>query len=127
MKLYSVPKRMLFELVVSVLARLCTTIFKWLDQNMLVYILTTAKNFEYIIAFCCAILFLLITIFITLRQARKLPRLYIVEVIDIYGQKITPDGLRLAFKTYEVAESYAQFYRDSYNGQYEFHVIGVKD
>ena len=118
---------MLFELVVSVLARLCATIFKWLDQNMLVYILTTAKNFEYIIAFCCAILFLLITIFITLRQARKLPRLYIVEVIDIYGQKITPDGLRLAFKTYEVAESYAQFYHDSYNGQYKFHVIGVKD
>ena len=39
---------------------------------------------------------------------------YIVEVVDVYGQKVTP-------------ESYAQFYRDSYNGQYRFHVIGVKD
>jgi hypothetical protein len=118
---------MLFELVISILARLSATIFKWLDQNILVYILTTAKNFEYIIAFCCAILFLLITVFITLRQARKLPKSYIVEVVDIYGQKVTPDGLRLAFKTYEAAESYAQFYRDSYNGQYKFRVIGVKD
>jgi hypothetical protein len=83
--------------------------------------------FEYLIVFCCAILFLLITVFITLRQARKLPKSYIVEVVDIYGQKVTPDGLRLAFKTYEAAESYAQFYRDSYNGQYKFRVIGVKD
>jgi hypothetical protein len=94
---------------------------------MLVYILTTAKNFEYIIVFCCAILFLLITVFITLRQAKKLPKSYIVEVVDIYGQKVTPDGLRLVFKTYDAAESYAQFYRDSYNAQYGFRVIGVKD
>ena len=45
----------------------------------------------------------------------------------MYEQKIMPDGLRLSFKTYEAAESYAQFYRDSYNGQYKFRVIGVKD
>ena len=50
-----------------------------------------------------------------------------MEVVDIYGQKVTPDGLRLAFKTYEAAESYAQFYRDIYNGQYKFRIIGVKD
>jgi hypothetical protein len=117
----------LFEFVVSIFVKVSASIFKWLDQNMLVYILTTAKNFEYIIVFCCAILFLLITVFITLRQARKLPKSYIVEVVDIYGQKVTPDGLRLVFKTYDVAESYAQFYRDSYNGQYRFRVIGVKD
>jgi hypothetical protein len=94
---------------------------------MLVYILTTAKSFEYAIVFCCAILFLLTTVYITLRQARKLPKSYIVEVVDIYGQKVTPDGLRLVFRTYDVAESFAQFYGDSYNGQYRFRVIGVKD
>jgi hypothetical protein len=72
------------------------------------YILTTAKNFEYIIVFCCAILFLLITVFVTLRQTKKLPKSYIVEVFDIYGQKATPDGLRLAFKTHDVAEKYGR-------------------
>jgi hypothetical protein len=82
---------------------------------------------EYIIVFSCAILFLLITVFITLRQARRLPKLYIVEVVDIYGQRVTPDGLRLVFKTHDAAQSYAQFYRDSYSGQYRFHVIGVMD
>jgi hypothetical protein len=85
------------------------------------------KSFEYAILFCCAILFLLIMVFITLRQARKLPKSYIVEVVDLYGQKVEPDGLRLAFKTHDAAESYAQFYGDSYNGQYRFRVIGVKD
>ena len=94
---------------------------------MMVYILTTAKNFEYIIVFSCAIFFLLLTVFITLRQARRLPKSYIVEVVDVYGQKVTPDGLRLVFKTHDAAESYAQLYRDSYNGQYRFQVIGVKD
>jgi hypothetical protein len=117
----------LFELVVSIFVKGFASIFKWLDQNMLVYILTSAKNFEYVIVFCCAILFLLITVFITLRHARKLPKSYIVEVADIYGQKVTPDGLRLVFKTYDAAESYAQFYRDIYNKQYKFRVIGVKD
>jgi hypothetical protein len=118
---------MLFEFVVSIFVRSSASIFKWLDQNMLVYILTSAKKFEYIIVFSCAILFLLITVFITLRQARRLPKSYIVEVVDVYGQKLTPDGLRLVFKTHDAAESYAQFYRDSYNGQYTFHVIGVKN
>ncbi|HEU4824203.1 MAG TPA: hypothetical protein VFS97_12325 [Nitrososphaeraceae archaeon] len=118
---------MLFDLVISIFVKVSASIFKWLDQNMLVYILTTAKNFEYVIVFCCAMLFLLITIFVTLRQARKLPTSYIVEVVDVYGQKATPDGLRLVFKTYEAAESYARFYRDIYRDQYRFRVVGVKD
>ncbi|HEX6378413.1 MAG TPA: hypothetical protein VFZ60_04970 [Nitrososphaeraceae archaeon] len=79
--------------------------------------MTTAKSLEYVIVFCCAILFLLITVYITLRQARKLPKSYIVEVVDVDGQQVTPDGLRLVFRTYDVAESFAQFYRDSYNTQ----------
>jgi hypothetical protein len=79
---------MLFELVVSIFIKTSASFFKWVDQNMLVYILTTAKNFEYIIVFYCAILFLLISVFVTLRQARKLPKSYIVEVFDIYGQKL---------------------------------------
>jgi hypothetical protein len=118
---------MLFELIISIFVKVSTNIFKWLDQNILVYFLTTAKSFEYVIVFCCAILFLLITVYITLKQARKLPKSYIVEVVDVYGQKVTPDGLRLAFNTYDAAESYAQFYRDSYNGQYKFRILGVKD
>jgi hypothetical protein len=66
---------------------------------MLVYIFTTAKSFEYVIVFFNAILFLLITVYITLRQARKLLESYIVKVVDVNGQKVTPDGLRLGNQT----------------------------
>ena len=117
---------MLFELITSIFVKGCSSIFRWLDQNMLVYILTTAKNFEYVIVFCCAILFLLITIFIMLRQAKRLSKSYVVEVVDVYGQKATPDGLRLVFKTHKAAESYARFYQDIYREQYKLRVIGVK-
>jgi len=118
---------MLFETLVIIFTKVFAGIFKWLDQNMLIYILTTAKNFEYAIAFCCAILFLLATVFITLRQARKLPTSYIVQVVDMYGQKATPVDLRVVFKTFDAAESYAQFYREVYSEQYKFRVIGVRD
>ena len=118
---------MLFEPLVGIFAKVFVGIFKWLDQNMLVYILTSTKNFEYAIAFCCAILFLLATVFITLRQARKLPKSYIVQVVDMYGQKATPVDLRVVFKTFEAAESYARFYREVYSEQYKFRVIGIRD
>lgn len=118
---------MLLEFVVSIFVRVSANNFKWFDQNILVYIFTTVKSFEYVIVFCCAILFLLITVYITLGQARKLPKSYIVKVEDVFGQKVTPDGLRLAFNTYDAAESYAQFYQNSYNGQYKFRILGVKD
>lgn len=55
---------------------------------------------------------MLAVIFIMLRQARKLPKSYNIEAVDIYGQKATPEGLRLVFATYDVAESYARFYHD---------------
>ena len=42
---------MLFEFVVSISFRASTSIFKWLDQNVMVYIVTTAKSFEYVIVF----------------------------------------------------------------------------
>ena len=61
------------------------------------------------------------------KTSKEVTKILYLEVFDIYGQKATPDGLRLAFKTHDVAESYAQSYRDSYNGQYKFCVIGVKD
>ena len=118
---------MLFEFVVSIFFRASTSIFKWLVQNMLDYIVTTAKSFEYVIVFCCVILLLLITVYITLRQARKLPKSYIVGVVHVNGQKVTPDGLRLVFRTFNVAESFAQLYCESYNGQYRFCVNEVKD
>jgi hypothetical protein len=73
------------------------------------------------------ILFLLISVFLTIRHLKKLPKYYIIEIVDAYGKKTTIDDLRLIFATYDAAESYARFYRDIYKEQYKFRVIGLKD
>lgn len=73
------------------------------------------------------ILFLLISVFLTIRHLKKLPKYYIIEIVDAYGKKTTIDDLRLIFATYDAAESYARFYHDIYKELYKFRVIGLKD
>jgi hypothetical protein len=62
---------------------------------------------------------------IKIRQAKTLPLSYAILILDKHGKKIILPELRLNFRKYEVAESYAQFYRDMYGQQYKFRVIGL--
>jgi len=64
--------------------------------------------------------------FITIRQIKKLPLSYAILIVDNQGDKIILPALRLNFRKYEVAESYAKFYRDMYGQQYKFRVIGIR-
>ena len=71
--------------------------------------------------------FLLITVFITIRQVKKLPLSYTIQILDSHDESIILTDLRLDFRKYEVAESYARFYRDIFEQQqYKFRVIGLK-
>ncbi|HKZ61290.1 MAG TPA: hypothetical protein VJZ68_02575 [Nitrososphaera sp.] len=74
-----------------------------------------------------AVIFVLITVAMTIRQLRRLPKSYFIEIVDLDGRKTTVDGLRQIFSTYEAAESYARFYRKMYDRQYTFKVIGSKE
>ncbi|CAN5554059.1 hypothetical protein BH18THE2_BH18THE2_39680 [soil metagenome] len=112
--------------IISIFVKSFIIAYKWLDQNMITSLFNIVKSFEYAIIICCAIIFLLVTVFITLKQARKLPQSYLVEVVDIYGQRVTPEGLRLVFATHDAAESFTQFYRQIYREQYKFRVVGIK-
>jgi hypothetical protein len=50
-----------------------------------------------------------------------------IQVLDNDGERIMLTELRLDFRRYEVAESYARFYRDMYSQQrYKFRVIGLR-
>jgi hypothetical protein len=93
---------------------------------MMIYYIRFIKGFEYIVAFIAAIIFLFIIMFITMRQVKKLPLSYAILIVDNQGDKIILPDLRLNFRKYEVAESYAQFYRDMYGQQYKFRVIGIR-
>jgi hypothetical protein len=84
------------------------------------------KDFKHIVILIAPITFLLITIFITIRQIKRLPLSYAIQILDNKEEIIIPPDLRLPFRKYEVAESYARFYRDMYRQQYKFRVIVLK-
>jgi hypothetical protein len=46
------------------------------------------KDFKYIVALIAAITFLLITMFITIRQVKRLPLSYIIQILDNQGKRI---------------------------------------
>jgi hypothetical protein len=85
------------------------------------------NDLKHIVVLIAAIIFLLITVFITIRQVKKLPLSYTIQIIDNHGERIILTDLRLHFRRYEVAESYARFYQDMFRQkQYKFMVIGLK-
>jgi len=85
------------------------------------------NDFKHIVVFIAAIIFLLITVFVTIRQVKKLPLSYTIQILDSHGERIILTDLRLHFRNLEVAESYARFYRDIFGQeQYKFRVIGLK-
>jgi hypothetical protein len=98
-----------------------------LNQNLITHVINFVKGFESAIIVIAAILFLLISIAITLRNVKKLPKSYVIEILDLYGKKTSIDSLRQVFATYDAAESYARFYREIYGKQYKFRVVGNRN
>ncbi len=101
-------------------------VYGLLDHNLISPFLSFARGFEFAIILTLSLLFLLISVFVALRQLKKLPGSYSIQITDIYGKRSSVDGLRLDFKTYEAAASYARFYQEQYARQYEFKVIGAR-
>ena len=72
------------------------------------------------------ITFLLLAVFLLIRQAKKLPEYYFIQIVDIFGRSIILEDLRVNFSTYDAAESYSQFYSVLFREQYRFQVTGSK-
>ena len=63
-----------------------------------------ANDLKHIVVLIAAIIFLLITMFITIRQLRKLPLSYTIQILDNRGERIMLTDLRLNFRRYEVGK-----------------------
>ncbi|MEM2139754.1 MAG: hypothetical protein QXJ74_03510 [Nitrososphaera sp.] len=100
--------------------------YSWLYQNVASPVGAFAKDFEFAAICTVTVIFIIVSTVIMLRQARKLPKSYAVEIIDVYGQKVSIDGVRQVFRTYDAAESYARMYRQSFS-QYRFKVVGSQE
>jgi ABC-type transport system involved in cytochrome bd biosynthesis fused ATPase/permease subunit len=100
--------------------------YAWLAHNLGEPFAAFARDFQF--AFICtvAVIFIFASMIIMLRQAKKLPKSYTVEIVDVYGQPVSIDGVRQAFKTYDAAESYARMYRQNF-AQYKFRVVGSQN
>ena len=118
---------MIFNIIMSLFGRLFADSYKVLDQYLVSNFLAFIKGFEIAIFMTIAIIFLLITVAMTIRHLKRLPKSYLIEVVDLDGRKTTVDDLRQIFSTYEAAESYARFYRKMYDRQYTFKVIGRRE
>jgi hypothetical protein len=85
------------------------------------------KGFEQIVVLIAVITFLFITTLLMFMQLRRLPLSYTIQILDSAGKKIILPDLRLNFRKYEVAESYARVYREMFiQYPYKFTVIGLR-
>lgn len=113
------------NIAISLLFQAFGISYAWLDQNFISPVLAFARGFEFAIVLAAAILFFLISMFLVIKQAKKLPKSYAIEILDIYGERVSIDGVRQAYSTHAAAESYARMYQHSFGQQYKFRVVGV--
>ena len=117
----------LFELLITIFAKVFGIVYRWLHDYLVINIVNLAKGFEMAIIIIAVISFLLFNIFLTIKYLKKLPNYYVIEIIDVYGNKTAIEGLRQIFATHDAAKSYALFYQDIYKDQYKFRVTGIKE
>ncbi|MGH9974921.1 MAG: hypothetical protein ACRD8Z_03675, partial [Nitrososphaeraceae archaeon] len=116
----------MYEAFVGLLLKGIDPLYKWLSENFLAHVLTFGKEFGAVLIFISAVVFLLITVYFIMKQARKLPRRYVLEALDQDGKRILIPELRVTFATYQAAASYAEFYTKLYEDKYKFKLIGIK-
>jgi hypothetical protein len=115
---------MLFDFIIGTFVMAFGLAYRWLDQNVISYILIFVRGFEQATVMLTVIAFLLVMIYIMFKHVKRLPKSYRIEIIDIFGKKTVIDGLRIQFLTYDAAKSYSEFYTNLYGKRYQFQVIG---
>jgi len=107
-----------------IIIRLLSFSSKWIEQNVINNVLEFIKSFEHLLLVLTVVAFFLIIIYMTMKQLKKLPKFYVIEIEDVYGNKTVVDGLRTNFTTFAAAKSYAHFYSNLYGEQYKFRIVG---
>lgn len=114
----------MIDYVGLIVLRLLSISSKWLEEYVINNVLEFVKSFEHVLMVLTVVAFFLIIIYMTMKQLKKLPKYYVIEIEDVYGNKATVDGLRTNFTTFTAAKSYAQFYTNMYGQQYKFRIAG---
>jgi hypothetical protein len=118
---------MLLDSVLTIFVQSFGLTYSWLNDNLITPFVAFTRGFEFAVIFTAAVLFFAISVLLLMRQAKKLPKSYTIEIVDVYGHEVSIDGVRQAFATHDAAESYARMYRSNFGHQYRFRVVGVAD
>lgn len=114
----------MIEFVGIIVIKLLLLVSKWIEEYVINNVLEFVKGFEHVLMVLTVVAFFLIIIYMTMKQMKKLPKYYVIEIEDIYGNEAAVDGLRINFTTFTAAKSYAQFYTNLYGQQYKFRIVG---
>ena len=117
----------MYEAIVSLFFKSIDLLYKWISENFIAHVLTFSKEFGAVVIFISAVIFLLITIYFVLKQAKRLPKRYFLETFDQNGIRTVIPELRVTFATYQAAASYAEFYTKLYKEKYKFKLLGLKE
>ena len=117
---------MIFDSIIETSVRFGSLLYRWFEQYVINYFVNFGKGFEQVFVMIAIITFMLLTVFLLIKQAKKLPQYYVIRIVDIFGRSIILDDLRVNFSTYDAAESYSQFYSALFGEQYRFRVTGSK-
>jgi hypothetical protein len=115
----------MYEAIVGLFFKSIDLLAKWLSENLLAHIMTFGKEFGAVVVFISAVVFLLITVYFIMKQAKRLPKRYMLETFDQDGKKTVIPELRVSFSTYQAAASYAEFYAKLYEYRYKFRLLGI--
>lgn len=114
----------MIEFVGIIVIKLLLLVSKWIEEYVINNVLEFVKGFEHVLMVLTVVAFFLIIIYMTMKQLKKLPKYYVIEIEDVYGNEAAVDGLRINFTTFTAAKSYAQFYTNLYGQQYKFRIVG---
>jgi hypothetical protein len=114
----------LIDYVGLIVIRLISFSSRWFEEYVINNFLEFVKSFEHVLMVLTVVAFFLIIIYMTMKQLKKLPKYYVIEIEDIYGNNAVVDGLRTNFTTFTAAKSYTQFYTNLYGQQYKFRIVG---
>jgi hypothetical protein len=117
---------MIFDSIIEMFVRYGGVLYRWFEQYVFNYFVNFGKGFEQVFVMLAIITFLLITVILLIKKAKKLPKYYVIEIVDIFGRTIILEGLRVNFRTYDAAKSYSQFYSALFGEQYRFRVTGSR-
>ena len=116
----------MYELIVSVFFKSIDLLYKWISENFIAHVLTFSKEFGAVVIFISAVIFLLITIYFVLKQAKRLPKRYFLETFDQNGIRTEIPELRVTFATYQAAATMPNSIQ-SFIKKYKFKLLGLKE